>query len=230
MRPRPSRSAADAAGRAARWPRRARSSACSMFRGGGTPDNEPTLKTLANRKVTVDKDRRRRRDETKAIEAYRKFLDIAPKAPQRAEAMRRLGDLEMDSADSQSQGAERRGRRARLQGGDQALPGLPEDLSGRPEQRPRALPARARLRAGRRPRDGAEDARPAGQGLSGDALQRRGPVPPRRAAVHGARTTPAPRRRYATVLAARRREPVPRPRALHAGLVAVQAGPARGRR
>ena len=36
-------------------------SACAMFRGGGTPDNEPTLKTLANRKVTVDKDRRRRR-------------------------------------------------------------------------------------------------------------------------------------------------------------------------
>jgi hypothetical protein len=24
-------------------------SACSMFRGGGTPDNEPTLRTLANR-------------------------------------------------------------------------------------------------------------------------------------------------------------------------------------
>ena len=29
-------------------------SACGMFRSG-TPDNEPTLKTLANRKITVDK-------------------------------------------------------------------------------------------------------------------------------------------------------------------------------
>ena len=76
---------------------------CSMFRGGGsTPDNEPTLKTLANRKVSVDKEDVAAVDEKKAIEAYRKFLDIAPAAPQRSEAMRRLGDLEMDSADSDS--------------------------------------------------------------------------------------------------------------------------------
>jgi tetratricopeptide (TPR) repeat protein len=80
-------------------------SACSMWRGGGTPDNEPTLKTLANRKVAVDKEDVVAVNETKAIDAYRKFLDIAPQAPQRSEAMRRLGDLEMDSADSQSQGA-----------------------------------------------------------------------------------------------------------------------------
>jgi hypothetical protein len=78
-------------------------SACSMFRGGGsTPDNEPTLKTLAKRKVTVDKEDVVAVNEKKAIEAYRKFLDIAPAAPQRSEAMRRLGDLEMDSADSDS--------------------------------------------------------------------------------------------------------------------------------
>ena len=77
-------------------------SACSMFRGGGTPDNEPTLKTLANRKVSVDKEDVAAVDEKKAIEAYRKFLDIAPAAPQRSEVMRRLGDLEMDSADSDS--------------------------------------------------------------------------------------------------------------------------------
>ena len=76
---------------------------CSMFRGrGSTPDNEPTLKTLANRKVTIDKEDVAAVDEKKAIEAYRKFLDIAPAAPQRSEAMRRLGDLEMDSADSDS--------------------------------------------------------------------------------------------------------------------------------
>ena len=68
----------------------------------GTPDNEPTLKTLAGRQVTVDKDSGIAASEEKAIEAYRKFLDVAPKAPQRSEAMRRLGDLEMDSADNRS--------------------------------------------------------------------------------------------------------------------------------
>ena len=73
-----------------------------MLRGGGTPDNEPTLRTLANRKVNVDKEDVVAVNEAKAIEAYRKFLDIAPAAPQRSEAMRRIGDLEMDSADSQS--------------------------------------------------------------------------------------------------------------------------------
>ena len=76
-------------------------SACSMFRSG-TPDNEPTLRTLADKKVAVEKEDVVAVNEKKAIEAYRKFLDIAPAAPQRSEAMRRLGDLEMDSADSDS--------------------------------------------------------------------------------------------------------------------------------
>ena len=78
-------------------------SACSLFRPSNyTPDNEPTLSTLATRKVEVDKDQAVKVDEAKAIAAYRKFLDIAPAAPQRSEAMRRIGDLEMDSADAQS--------------------------------------------------------------------------------------------------------------------------------
>ncbi len=68
----------------------------------GTPDNEPTLKSLAGRVVEVAPDQGIAANEEKAIEAYRKFLDVAPRAPQRSEAMRRLGDLEMDSADSRS--------------------------------------------------------------------------------------------------------------------------------
>ncbi|MGZ5758303.1 MAG: hypothetical protein ACXWIY_01805, partial [Caldimonas sp.] len=69
---------------------------CSLWRGNrGTPDNEPTLKTLAGRQVAVEKDQRVVVNEAQAIDAYRKFLDVAPKAPQRAEAMRRIGDLEM---------------------------------------------------------------------------------------------------------------------------------------
>jgi len=79
---------------------------CSMVGGlfgkKGTPDNEPTLKTLAGRKVEVEPDRKIAVTEAQAIDAYKKFLDIAPKASQRSEAMRRIGDLEMDLADNKS--------------------------------------------------------------------------------------------------------------------------------
>jgi TolA-binding protein len=75
---------------------------CACASQRGTPDNEPTLKTLAGRTVTVEKDRVVATNETQAIEAYRKFLEVAPKAPQRAQAMRRIGDLEMDGADNRS--------------------------------------------------------------------------------------------------------------------------------
>jgi len=77
---------------------------CSMFGFGkkGTPDNEPTLKTLAGREVTVERDRTVVATEAQAIDAYRKFLEISPRAPQRSEAMRRIGDLEMDLADNRS--------------------------------------------------------------------------------------------------------------------------------
>ena len=86
-------------------------------------------------------------------------------------------------------------RGARLQGGDRPLQRLPQGLSERPRQRPRPLPAGPRLRAGRRPEHGAEDARPAGQGLPAQPLPRRGPVPPRRAAVHRQGLCRTPRRR-----------------------------------
>lgn len=70
------------------------------------PDDEaPTLASLSQREVAVDKSRRVQSDEAQAIAAYRKFLETAPQAkdaPQRAEAMRRLGDLEMDVADNRS--------------------------------------------------------------------------------------------------------------------------------
>jgi TolA-binding protein len=75
--------------------------ACASKKGF-TPDNEPTLKTLAGRTVTVEKDSVVAANEEQAIDAYRKFLEVAPAAPQRAEAMRRIGDLEMDSADNKS--------------------------------------------------------------------------------------------------------------------------------
>lgn len=78
--------------------------ACSGLgsKKAASPDNEPTLKTLAGREVSVDKDKGIEGSEEKAIAAYRKFLDTAPRTPQRTAAMRRLGDLEMENADNRS--------------------------------------------------------------------------------------------------------------------------------
>lgn len=73
--------------------------ACAS-RKPGTPDNEPTLKVLAGRTVEVAPDGGIKATPEQTIAAYRKFLEIAPKATQRPEAMRRIGDLEMDSADN----------------------------------------------------------------------------------------------------------------------------------
>ncbi len=72
---------------------------CGMFKSKPPPDNDPTIASLAGRSIEVVADAGPRGTERQAIEAYRKFLEVAPRAPQRAEAMRRLGDLEMDSAD-----------------------------------------------------------------------------------------------------------------------------------
>jgi TolA-binding protein len=75
-------------------------SACASKRSN-TPE-PPTLKSLAGRQIDVQADQGVAGvgSEEKAIAAYRKFLEVAPNAPQRSEAMRRLGDLEMDTADN----------------------------------------------------------------------------------------------------------------------------------
>lgn len=83
----------------------------------GTPDNEPTLKTLAGRSAQLAPDTGLPTTEAQAIEAYQKFLDAAPRAQQRAEAMRRLGDLEMERAESRS---------AAVAGGAGAAPADPD--------------------------------------------------------------------------------------------------------
>ena len=68
----------------------------------GTPDNEPTLASLSARPLASTSATPVRADEAQAIAAYTRFLEIAPQAPQRAEAMRRIGDLEMDLADKRA--------------------------------------------------------------------------------------------------------------------------------
>jgi tetratricopeptide (TPR) repeat protein len=80
--------------------------ACSMLgswfghQAGATPDNAPTLQTLSTREVVIAPDPGIPSDENKAIAAYRNFLAVTPDASQRAEALRRLGDLSMASADN----------------------------------------------------------------------------------------------------------------------------------
>jgi cellulose synthase operon protein C len=72
--------------------------ACSSF---SRKEPEPaTLKSLASREATVQPDAGVPADEEAAARAYREFLAAAPREPQRQEALRRLGDLEMDSVDS----------------------------------------------------------------------------------------------------------------------------------
>lgn len=75
---------------------------CASSRSG-TPDNEPTLKTLAGRQVAVQRDTGIVADEARAIAAWRRFLESTPAVrgmPERAQAMRRIGDLEMERTDS----------------------------------------------------------------------------------------------------------------------------------
>ena len=83
-------------------------SACASKRGQ-TPDNEPTLKALGSRNVIVAEDKGIQGSQELAIAAYRKFLDTAPRTPQRSEAMRRLGDLEMDRAEQKVGNGEGKG-------------------------------------------------------------------------------------------------------------------------
>lgn len=79
--------------------------ACAGGKRAADSPEPPTLKSLAGRSVTVEKDAGIPNSEEKAIAAYKDFLRVAPAAPQRAEAMRRIGDLEMDSADNRSASA-----------------------------------------------------------------------------------------------------------------------------
>lgn len=57
-----------------------------------------TLRNLDRRQVVVERDATVDASRAAAIQAYRKFLDAAPRDRMRPEAMRRLGDLEIERA------------------------------------------------------------------------------------------------------------------------------------
>lgn len=62
----------------------------------------PTLRVLAGRTVDVDLDQPLRSNEDQALTAWRELLAANPPPAQRAQALRRLGDLEMDRSDSRA--------------------------------------------------------------------------------------------------------------------------------
>ena len=63
--------------------------------GGRAPE---TLASLERRQIVVERDAAVDASRAAAIQAYRKFLDAAPRDRMRPEAMRRLGDLEIEQA------------------------------------------------------------------------------------------------------------------------------------
>jgi len=74
--------------------------ACSSAPKKAATAEPPTLKALAGREVAVKPDAGVKVNEETAARAYRDFLAAAPRDPHRQEALRRLGDLEMDRVDS----------------------------------------------------------------------------------------------------------------------------------
>ena len=78
-------------------------SACASVR----EEDRNTLKSLAQKRVTVEREQPVPGNRGKAIDAYRHYLDIAPRDAHRPEAMRRLGDMEIESAEQGNASGER---------------------------------------------------------------------------------------------------------------------------
>jgi tetratricopeptide (TPR) repeat protein len=71
--------------------------------GAGAADKKPpTIKDLENQQVDVNTDPPKNVDAAKTMESYKRFLDLnAGDAALRAEALRRLGDLNLESSESE---------------------------------------------------------------------------------------------------------------------------------
>src|SRR5476649_2652263 len=64
--------------------------------------NPPTIKDLDNQQFDVSQDPPRNVDSAKTMDSYKRFLDLnAGDASLRAEALRRLGDLNLESSESE---------------------------------------------------------------------------------------------------------------------------------
>lgn len=71
--------------------------ACSFT----SKEESPTIKSLEGRVVSIDRGAAVAGSREKAIAGYRNFLKVAPDHNMRPEAMRRLGDLQMETAEAQ---------------------------------------------------------------------------------------------------------------------------------
>jgi cellulose synthase operon protein C len=68
----------------------------------GAPKKPPTIKDLEDQQVDVNPDQPKNVDSAKTMESYKRFLDLnAGDAALRAEALRRLGDLNLESSESE---------------------------------------------------------------------------------------------------------------------------------
>ncbi len=95
-------------------------------------EEPPTIGMMAGRPYDLPADPGVKANDEATIAAYRDYLKKAPRDPQRPQALRRLGDLEMDSADS------------RLAGPATGGPGttvVPPVAPAAPAAAPRPLPA-----------------------------------------------------------------------------------------
>jgi TolA-binding protein len=69
---------------------------------GAAPKNPPTIKDLESQQVDVSTDPPKNVDANKTMDSYKRFLDLnAGDAALRAEALRRLGDLNLESSESE---------------------------------------------------------------------------------------------------------------------------------
>jgi len=68
----------------------------------GAPKKPATIKDLENQQVDISPDPPKNVDSAKTMESYKRFLDLnAGDAALRAEALRRLGDLNLESSESE---------------------------------------------------------------------------------------------------------------------------------
>jgi TolA-binding protein len=78
--------------------------AAALLAGAGVAANKnpPTIKDLEQQQVDVDTQPPKNIDANKTMDSYRRFLDLnAGDAALRAEALRRLGDLNLESSESE---------------------------------------------------------------------------------------------------------------------------------
>ncbi|HQR21365.1 MAG TPA: tetratricopeptide repeat protein [Burkholderiaceae bacterium] len=83
--------------------------ACSSPWKRSQSPEPPTLKTLSSRQYPIKPDAGVTASEEDAERAYRDFLAAAPREPHKQEALRRLGDLQMDQVDTRSANGEATG-------------------------------------------------------------------------------------------------------------------------